>query len=278
LEIRDLWPEFAIDMGVLRNATLIRASRWLERFLYRRARHIVVNSPAYLEYLVGCGVGHERITVIANGVDVRMFKPGSDGRRIREELRLGGRFVVTYAGALGMANAIPTVLRAAARLRDNPRIQFLLVGDGKERPKLQEQAAELRLNNVIFAGCRPKADIPEVLAASDACVATLRNIRMFRTTYPNKVFDYMAAGRPTILAIDGVIRDVIESAKAGIFVPPEDDMALAQAVNTLAASPEMAREMGEAARSYVEKHFDRNQQASQFADLLERCVAAPERV
>jgi glycosyltransferase involved in cell wall biosynthesis len=112
--------------------------------------------------------------------------------------------------------------------------------------------------------------MPEVLAGSDACLATLKNIPMFRTTYPNKVFDYMAAGRPTLLAIDGVIRDVLEAANGGLFVPPGSNIALAEAILTLSRKPELGRQMGLAARSYVERHFNRRTQAEAFRELLQR--------
>lgn len=269
LEVRDLWPEFAVDMGVLRNPVLIRLSRWLERFLYARATHILVNSPAYRTYLLDKGIAPEKVSVVPNGVDPTMFDPQSDGGSLREELRLNGRFVVTYTGALGLANDIDTILRAAYRLREDPDIHFLLVGDGKERKRLQALTAGLDLPNVTFTGSMPKARMPEVLAASDACVATLKNIPMFTTTYPNKVFDYMAAGRPTILAIDGVIREVVESAQGGVFVPPGDDMRLAEAVTEFAGARPAASACGTAARSYVVTHFDRAAQANKFTDLLQ---------
>ncbi len=268
LEVRDLWPEFAIDLGVLRNRTLIKLSRWLERFLYARAAHLLVNSPAYRDYLIGKGVPPDKITLIANGVDVQMFDPHARGERMREALGLKDKFVVTYAGALGLANDIETILRAAARLGPHTTIHFLLVGDGKERARLESRARELNVANVTFTGARPKSEIAELLAASDACVATLRDIPMFRTTYPNKVFDYMAAGRPTVLAIDGVIREVIEAARAGVFVPPGDDAALAEAVLALSADRQQAAEMGRRARAYVVEHFDRQRQANEFAALL----------
>jgi len=270
LEIRDLWPEFAIDLGVLRNRALIRLSRWLERFLYARAAHLLVNSPAYRDYLIGKGVPPDKVTLIANGVDAAMFAPDARGGRVREALGLTDKFVVTYAGALGLANDIETILRAAARLTDHPQIHFLLVGDGKERARLEARARELNVRNVTFAGARAKTDMPEILAASDACVATLKDIAMFRTTYPNKVFDYMAAARPTVLAIDGVIRRVIETARAGVFVPPGDDRALANAVLSLNADRGLAAEMGRNARAYVVEHFDRREQANDFVALLRR--------
>lgn len=275
LEVRDLWPEFAIEVGVLKNPMLIRASRWLEAFLYRRADHIVVNSPAFREYLIQRKqIADKKISVIPNGVDPDMFNPESSSSAVRDRFNFSGKFVVTYAGALGLANDIETIFRAAARLRDDNDIRFLLVGDGKMREHLQRLAAEDHLANVTFAGPQSKRAMPEFLAASDAFVATLKDIPMFRTTYPNKVFDYMAAARPTILGIDGVIREVLEAGRGGIFVPPGDDKALADAVMWLKVHPAEAREMGRSARLYVEQNFRRDRQADEFADVLERVMGA----
>ena len=270
LEVRDLWPAFAIQMGILKNPWLIRLSQWLEKFLYARATHILVNSPAYRDYLLAKGLAPEKVSLICNGVDPDMFDPGAKGERIRNELDLGSKFVVTYAGALGAANDIPTILRAAKAVASHNDIIFLFVGDGKERANLEAQAASLDLPNVRFIGARPKAEMREILAASDACIATLLNIPMFTTTYPNKVFDYMAAGRPTILGIDGVIRKVVEGGHGGIFVPPGDDLALSRAVLQLSGNVEQAREMGRTAREYVCKHFNRHDQAKDFVALVER--------
>lgn len=269
LEVRDLWPEFAIDMGVLKNPVLIWLSRMLERFLYNQATHLMVNSPAYRDYLMEKGIHPKKVTLIPNGVDPDMFTPTAMGNGFRKSFNLDGKFVITYAGALGMANDIPTILQAAERLKKNPGIHFLLVGDGKERPKLETAAKTMGLENVTFTGPQPKSEMPHVLAASNACLATLMDIPMFKTTYPNKVFDYMAAGRPTLLAIDGVIREVVEAADGGIFVPPGNAAALADAVARLCEEPEQARSMGMSARRFVAAHFNRNTQARQFIDLVE---------
>lgn len=273
LEIRDLWPAFAIDIGLLKNPVIIWVARRLERFLYRRARHIVVNSPAYRDYLIGLGVPAAKISLIPNGVDSRMFQ-GADGAALRRELGLDGKFVVTYAGAIGMANDLDALLEAADQLRDEPRVQLLVVGDGKERARLAAEAERRGLDNLRFVGPRPKDEMPAVLAASDACVAILRDIPMFKTTYPNKVFDYMAAGRPTILAIDGVIREVVEDSQGGIAVGPGDPAAIAAAARRLAADPRAAVAMGEAAQRYVAEHFDRDRQAAEFAAVATRLRAA----
>jgi len=272
LEVRDLWPEFAIDMGVLKNPVLIWLSRRLERFLYARATHILVNSPAYRDYLICRHVAPLKISLISNGVDPAMFTPGSQGERIRREWGLEGKFVVSYAGAIGLANDLATVVRAADRLRDTTDFVFVIAGDGKERLNLEADTARRGLRNVTFTGKLSKTEVAEVLAASDACIAILKDIPMFRTTYPNKVFDYMAAGRPTLLAIDGVIRKVIEDSGSGIFVPPGDDAALAGAIVKLADNRAAARAMGVRGREFVTKHFNRDQQAAEFVSLIEREV------
>jgi glycosyltransferase involved in cell wall biosynthesis len=268
LEIRDLWPEFAIDIGILKNRLLIALFRGIETFLYARATHLLVNSPAYRDYLIERGVPSEKVSLIANGVDPSLFSPEIEDSSIRNEFKFQDKFVVTYAGAFGMANDLDTLIRAADRLRSRNDIHILLVGDGKERERLYDEVAKRRLENVSFFGARPKREIPAVLAASDACVAILKNIAMFRTTYPNKVFDYMAAGRPTILAIDGVIRDVIEKADGGIFCMPGDDVALADAILALTENPVRAKQMGAAARQYVVRNFNRRDQAMKFLILL----------
>ena len=269
LEVRDLWPEFAIEMGVLKNPILIALSRWLERFLYWRAAHLLVNSPAYRDYLVEKkGVLPSKVTLIANGVDPNMFHPEKRGENLRSELDLNGKFVVTYAGAIGLANDIPTLLRVAQRLKGDSDLHFLFVGDGMERPRMEEMVSEFGLNNVTFTGALPKTQMPDVLAASDAFVATLQDIPMFRMPYPNKVFDYMAAGRPTVLAIEGVIRRVMDEAGGGLSVPPGDDEALAEAVSILSRNPLRCQEMGLAARGYVIRNFNRQKQAKDFLRLL----------
>ena len=269
LEVRDLWPEFAISMGVIKNPVIIRLSYWLERFLYARATHILVNSPAYKEYIVGKGVPAKKITFIAYGSDINMFNPGIDGSSVRERLGLDNKFIVLYAGTIGQAHDLYTVLRAAKRLSDDSHIQFVFFGDGKERPNLEAEAQRLGLKNVLFAGVCPKKEIPAVIASADVCLAILQNLEMFRTTYPNKVFDYMASARPTVLVIDGVVREVIEASKGGVFVEPGNDELLAKAILTLSRDPQRVKQMGENARAYLVKNLDRRDKLAETLQLLE---------
>lgn len=272
LEVRDLWPEFGVSMGVLTNPLLIALGRWLERFLYARATHILVNSPAYKEYMISKGVPADKITFIAYGTDVDMFNPQVDGSAIRAELGLQEKFVVLYAGALGQANDIDTLLRAAGRLKDEEKIRFVLFGDGKERLRLQAEAERLGLRNVLFAGTRPKREMPQVVAAADVCLAILQDIPMFRTTYPNKVFDTMAAGRATVLVIDGITRTLIESSGGGVYVQPGDDAQLAQTILELSKDVPRVQGMGKNARDYLVKHLDRRDKLNETLALLQKLV------
>ena len=267
LEVRDLWPAFAVAVGVLKNKFLISFSTMLERFLYRHADQVVVNSPGFVQHVEGRGAKH--VSLVPNGADPEMFDPKSEGEHFRKKHGLENRFVVLYAGAHGMSNDLGVVLDSAELLRDEPAIQVVLLGSGKEKPRLRAEADQRRLDNVMFLPPVPKVDMPGILAGADACLAILKPIEMYKTTYPNKVFDYMAAGRPVILAIDGVIREVVEDAQAGVFVQPGDSVALANVIRDLATKPEKCRTMGMNGRSVVEAHYSRELFANKFALILE---------
>ncbi len=265
-EVRDLWPQFAVAVGVLRNPLLIRASEWLERFLYRHADLVMVNSPAFVEHVRRGGA--RDVELVPNGADPSMFDPAKAGTGFRLAHGLGDGFVALYAGAHGLSNDLDVVLRAAALLTGK-HIRVAFVGDGKEKPALQRRASELGLGNVTFVPPLPKSEMPEALAAADACIAILKPLEEYKTTYPNKVFDYMAAGRPVVLAIDGVIREVVEAAGSGIFVPPGNARAMADAICDLADDPLRSREMGLRGRQYLEQHFSREKIGEKLLSILE---------
>jgi glycosyltransferase involved in cell wall biosynthesis len=267
LEVRDLWPAFAVAVGVLHNKTLIRLSEWLERFLYKHADRVMVNSPGYLEHVKARGAGE--VSLIPNGADPDMFDPESEGAAFRQAQGLEDAFVVLYAGAHGLSNDLDVVLDAALQLKAQPAIKIVMLGDGKEKPRLQARAAKLGLDNVLFLPPLPKTAMPDALAAADACLAILKPIELYKTTYPNKVFDYMAAGRPVVLAIDGVVRQVVEEAQAGLFTQPGDPTALAAAIKELASNPSKCRTMGKNGRKSIEMNYSRTDLAKKFTMLLE---------
>ncbi len=270
-EVRDLWPAFAVAVGVLTNPVLIAASEWLEKFLYHRADQLIANSPGFIEHIKSRG--GKDVVLIPNGADASMFDPQADGSRLRQEYHLEDYFIVLYAGAHGMSNDLEVVLGAAAELAGEPGIALVLLGDGKEKPALVEKAAKMGLENLHFLPPLPKAEMRAALAAADICLAILKPIEMYKTVYPNKVFDYMAAGRATLLAIDGVIRDVVEVAEAGVFVPPGNPQALAAAIREMYMNRDSVQQMGRNARRYLETHFDRPKVAADLDALLKEMNA-----
>jgi glycosyltransferase involved in cell wall biosynthesis len=270
-EVRDLWPAFAVAVGVLTNPVLIAASEWLERFLYRRADQLVANSPGFIDHMTARS--GKDVVLIPNGADASMFDPEADGLSLRRQYGLENRFVVLYAGAHGMSNDLEVVLDAADKLADLSDVALVLLGDGKEKAALVEKAEEMGLENLHFLPPLPKGEMRAALAAADVCLAILKPVEMYKTVYPNKVFDYMAAGRATLLAIDGVIRAVVEDAGAGVFIPPGDPQALADAILQLAADRDRVRQMGRDARRYLEAHFDRPKVAADLDALLSEMIS-----
>ena len=271
-EVRDLWPRFAIAIGVLKNPVLIAVTTWLERFLYRQADRVMVNSPGFVQHVREGGARH--IELVPNGADPSMFDPADKGQPFRDAHGWQGKFVALYAGAHGLSNDLGVLLEAAGILRDSaPEVRIVLLGDGMAKPGLQAQARRLGLDNLAFLDPLPKSQMPAALAAADACIAILKPLEDYKTTYPNKVFDYMAAGRPVVLAIDGAIREVVEAAGCGLFARPGEARAMADAIDELASDPAGSRKMGLRGRDYLEHNFSRTALAERLARILGEMVA-----
>ncbi len=270
LEIRDLWPAFAIAVGVLNNNFLIKLSLWLERFLYKHADQLIVNSPGFIEHLES--KGGSNIRLIPNGADAAIFQNHEKTRRKDSYPSWENKFVVLYTGAHGMSNDLQVVLHAAEKLKDHEDIHIVLLGDGKEKLNLIQMATSMNLTNLEFLDPRPKTMMPEVISQADACLAILKPIDMYKTTYPNKVFDYMAAGKPIILAIDGVIREVVEKAGCGVFCPPGDAQKLSESVLLLYNNREETLKKGTQGQKYLKEHFNRVEIAEEFLNVVKNTV------
>lgn len=266
-EVRDLWPAFAIAVGVLKNRLLIELSEGLEQFLYRRADQVMVNSPGFVQHVRMNGAN--KVKLIPNGADPEMFI-WNGGPTFKQHYGLEGKFVVQYSGAHGLSNDLNIVLQSAQILQSRSDIVFVFVGDGKEKEGLIRQSKQMGLQNVLFLPSVSKDGMAEVLAGADACLAILKPLELYKTTYPNKVFDYMAAGKPVILAIDGVIREVVEEAKCGLFGQPGDPQAMADAVIWMADHPQDSLNMGIAGREYLKSHYSRYQISQDLLHLLEK--------
>jgi glycosyltransferase involved in cell wall biosynthesis len=268
-EVRDLWPAFAIAVGVLKNKTLIRLSNWLERFLYKHADTVMINSPGFHQHVLERGA--IKIVLIPNGADPAMFD-GQSGEKFRRDHELLNKFVAMYTGAHGISNDLQVSLKAANILADDASIHFVFVGDGKEKQDLIYLSNQLNLTNVTFLPSVPKNQMAEVIAASDACIAILKPLDLYKTTYPNKVFDTMAAGKPVLLCIDGVIREVVDAANAGLFCQPGDPIALADGIRWMKSHQSDAQKMGENGKKYLQNHFSRSKLAQDLEYLLKEMV------
>lgn len=271
-EVRDLWPESAIDMGVLNSKLAIKLAYWLERFIYKSADKVNVLTPAFKEVLVKKGVPSNKLTMIPNGADLDIFRPGAKETRVREKYGWGNRFVVMYIGAHGLANYLIQLVEVARELREQKDILFVLVGDGMEKRSLVGKATEYGLKNIQFIDSQPKGQMADFVNASDVCTAVLKKADTFKTVYPNKVFDYMSCAKPVIIAIDGVARRLIEGARAGIYVEPENIEEFKKAVLKLYNNPSLCVEYGQNGYEYVKKHFSRESLADQYEVVLQGMV------
>jgi len=268
MEVRDLWPETLIEMGeVKRHSLVTRLLRVLERFLYLRADRIITLLPRAHEYIESRGIPSRKVVWIPNGVDVTRFEP------VPVRHATGDPFTVMYLGAHGQANALGVVLESAKLVQDQAkeRVRFVLVGDGPEKPRLMKEAGRLSLSNVEFRNAVPKTDVPKTLAEADATVLVLNDLPLYRYGISlNKLFDYLAAARPIILAGNPANNPVAE-ARCGLSVPPGDPRALAEAVIELLGTPSSERdEMGKRGRAYVEAHHALPILARRLAQCLEQ--------
>ncbi|PYI57194.1 glycosyltransferase family 4 protein [Paenibacillus flagellatus] len=264
-EVRDLWPESAIDTGVLKNKFLIRAAYIVEKWSYRFAKKINVLTPAFQDKLVReKGVPNEKIIFVPNGADLDVFQPGETDNWVREKYGLNGKFVVSYFGAHGVANHLISLIHAAEACKDLQDVIFLLVGDGMEKEMLQKVAQEKGLRNILFVAPQPKSVMPDFCRASDVCTAVLQKNDTFKTVYPNKVFDYMSCAKPILIGIDGVARELVEKSHSGYFFDPESPMEFRQKLLLLYKDRAHAKQLGEKGYDFVKNNFSRKSLAFEY--------------
>lgn len=264
-EVRDLWPEEIVAVGAIKNTVIINALSAMEMFLYRRAAMIVAVAQGTVDTLIERGIPKEKLVLIPNGVSLERFA-GRDGAKIREKHNLNGEFLVSYIGTHGMAHRLETALEAAAALRENKRIKFLMVGEGAEKSRLQEIACKQDLENVIFAPQAPADDVPDYYEASDVCLAPLRKTNLFTKNIPSKLYEIMAAGKPVLLGARGESEELVRRAESGQMFEPENGEALAEQIRIMFDDRAALTEMGHNGRKYVSAVCRRE-------DLAERYLA-----
>jgi len=269
-EIRDLWPESAIELGELNNPTAIKLSTLFEESCYHRARKIITVTAGIRRKLVDRGFNAEKIHLIPNGANTKLFTYRDSGRReVRNQLALNSEFLILYAGIFGIAQGLETLVEAAKRLRSEQNIKFLLVGEGPTKTEITDLVHQYQLSNVILHPQVPRSDIPDYFSAADISIIPLRKIELFKGALPSKMFDSWACECPVLLCVDGEAREILEAANGGYYIQPEDAEVLAVAVARLYHDQSRLSEFGINGRRFTEQHYSREALAMKLTALLQ---------
>ncbi len=274
-EVRDLWPESAIDTGVLKNRMIIRFAYWFEGFMYKKAALVNVLTPAFRDKLINDKkVPKEKVIFIPNAADFSLsdkLLERFDVQKFRKEHGLEGKKVFTYVGAHGVANHLIQVIETAEILKERDDILFLLIGGGMKKKMLEEEVLKKGLANVEFIDSVPKSEVFKYILASDFGMSVLKKVDTFKTIYSNKTFDYMACKKPVIMVIDGVSRKLVEDAGCGVYVEPENPKEFARVVMEYSDKPiNGLQTMGASGYAYAKKYFDRDVLAKRYIKFVKQ--------
>lgn len=276
-EVRDLWPEAPIQLGVLRNPILQRIARRMERFLYRRADAIIPLSPGMERGVIAAGADPTKVVTIPNASDTDLFDPALRDRTLLDRYELGDRFVAVHAGMMGEANGLDYVLEAARVLheRGDDSIAILVIGEGGTRQRLIARAEELGLDNIHFPGSVVKSELGAIVSSCDAGIVSFADYPVLATNSPNKLFDALAAGLPCIVNSDGWTRPLVEQHDAGSYADVREPAQLADALQRLQRDEALRVRQGANARRLAEDVFSRDRLAARFCDVLEHLAGTP---
>ncbi|WP_297338015.1 glycosyltransferase family 4 protein [Algoriphagus sp.] len=270
-EVRDLWPESAIDTQVLTNSWVIKMAFSLEKFIYKKAHLINVLTPAFKKSLVNDkNIDAEKIIFIPNGADFRLSEKllaSFDAKGFRKKMKWENRFVVTYVGAHGVANHLEQVFDAAELLKETS-VLFVLIGMGMQKPFLIEEKKRRKITNVEFLDPVPKSEVFQYILASDMGASILKKADTFKTIYSNKTFDYMSCKKPVLMAIDGVSKELVEDSKSGSYVEPENADHYKEVIVQYLKNPSRLAEEGNNGYAFVKENFDREILSSKYIQLI----------
>lgn len=274
-EIRDLWPESAIDTGVLTNKMLIKFAYWFEAFIYKRAKLINVLTPAFRDTLIEKKkISENKIIFIPNAADFGLsdeILEHFDPVVFRKEQGIENKFVITYVGAHGVANHLIQLLDTAELLK-NTNVLFQLIGSGMQKEMLLEETRKRQLQNVKFIDPVSKKEVFKYIIASDLGTSVLKKVDTFKTIYSNKTFDYMACKKPILLVIDGVSRELVETANCGLFAEPENPKDIEEKIRYYLMNPLVIKEQGKNGYIFAKSHFDRTILANKYLDSLMKII------
>ncbi len=266
--VSDLWPESAVKLGVLHNKAMIKASTWLEEFCYRKAAAVTGQTKGIVDNIVSRGFDKNKVHIITNGVDTEFFKKENKSEEFRESIGIEDKFAVVYAGIHGIAQGLEVLVDAAEIIKEEKEIQVVFIGEGPEKPMLMNRVKEKKLENVTFLPMQHKKDMPKIIASMDATVVPLKKLDIFKGALPSKMFENLASEIPIVLAVEGEAENLINSAKAGIVVEPENSKEIAEAILRLYKDKELREKLGENGREYAIRNFSREAIARKLENIL----------
>ena len=266
---QDMFPQYAVDAGILNNQLLIRFFTHIEEYIYGAATCITVHSDGNQNYLASRGIDEKKVRVIPNWADIKRFQPGEKYNELRKELGLGRAFIISYSGTIGWAQGLDIIMEAALILKNKPDIQFLIVGDGPRRKEFENFVNGKKLNNVLILQLLPRDKYAMMLQASDVCLISL-HAKISTPVVPGKLFDIMACGRPVLGNIPSSSDSykIIKASQCGICVQPDLPKKFSEAILHLYNNPSEASQMGMNGRQYVERYFSREICTGQYERLL----------
>lgn len=270
-EVRDLWPESAIDTGVLKNKFIIKFAYKFEAFIYKKAKLINVLTPAFYQSLKNKKKTPEvKLIYIPNAADFSLSEAllnNFDREEFRKTHVLDGRFVITYVGAHGVANHLQQILEAGKILEDT-NVLFLLIGDGMEKKSLIKLSEEMNVKNIRFVDSVSKKEVFKYILASEMGTSVLKKADTFKTVYSNKTFDYMSCKKPILMAIDGISRKLVEDANCGSYVEPENINEYNRIIRIYISNTARLFNEGNNGYNYAKNNFDRTVLAEKYVDLI----------
>jgi glycosyltransferase involved in cell wall biosynthesis len=269
--VSDIWPQSAVELGVLRSKLAIKLAEMLEMHIYRRAARVTVPTPGMLERLAARGVPREKLVLLTNGVDTALYQPQPPDADLASRLGFDGHKVFLYAGTHGLSQGLDVILEAA-KITKNPDVLYVLAGEGADKAALVAKAKSEGIANVRFLPNQPKASMPALLNSTYAGIISLRPLDLFRSAFPSKMFESMAVGQPLVAALWGEAAEMVRTAECGVVTEPGDASELRDAVESLAGDPQLAREMGMHGREYVAEHYNRAKIAVRLHELLREVV------
>ena len=272
-EVRDLWPEFPIQVGAIKNRLVIQVLRWLERKIYAKAEYVVALSPGMMDGVLQAGTPKEKVCVIPNMSKPEEFYSHEPSSEIMERFGLRrDKFNIVHFGSMGVANGLMYIIDTAKLLREQgvEDVNFVFVGDGATLPKLQAEVEREDLKNVQFLGAHKMSVVSEIVNCCDASITSFLDLPILYTNSPNKLFDSLSAGKPIIVNSAGWTKELVEKENCGCYVNPNEPQDFVDKIMKMKDNEELLSIWGKNARRLSIEVFDRAKLSKQMAEVVEK--------